>query len=101
MTLILSNDDIDAVLTMSECIAVIEDAYVELSEGRAISRPRSDSLVPTSRPDALYGLKTMDGVAPKLGVGDPAQVPRSDQLVHTAQGPGTVVSSSRGRERRP
>ena len=69
MTLILSNDDIEAVLTMSECVAVIEDAYIELSEGRAVSRRRSDSIVPTSRPDALYGLKTMDGVAPKLGVG--------------------------------
>lgn len=68
MTLILSNDEVEAVLTMPECIAAIEDAYVELSEGRAVSRRRSDSIVPTSRPDALYSLKTMDGVAPKLGV---------------------------------
>ena len=69
MTLILSNQDVEAVVTMPECIAVIEDAYVELAEGRGVSRRRSDSIVPTSRADALYALKTMDGVAPKLGVG--------------------------------
>ena len=69
MTLILSNEDIEAVVAMPECIAVLEEAYVELARGRAVSRRRSDSIVPTKRPDALYALKTMDGVAPKLGVG--------------------------------
>lgn len=69
MTLILSNEDIEAVVAMPECIAVLEEAYVELARGRAVTRRRSDSIVPTKRPDALYALKTMDGVAPKLGVG--------------------------------
>jgi alanine dehydrogenase len=69
MTLILSNDDVDKLLTMPDCIAVLEEAYVELAEGRGISRTRSDSLTPTSRADALYSLKSMDGVIPKFGVG--------------------------------
>lgn len=69
MTLILSNDDVENLLSMPECIAVMEDAYRELAEGRGVSRTRSDSLAPTRRPEALYSLKTMDGVAPKLGVG--------------------------------
>ena len=34
MTLILSNDDVEKLLTMRECIEVMQDAYVELAEGR-------------------------------------------------------------------
>jgi alanine dehydrogenase len=69
MTLILSNDDVDKLLTMPECIDVLEEAYVELVEGRGVNRTRSDCITPTSRPDAVYGLKSMDGVIPKLGIG--------------------------------
>ena len=69
MTLILSNEDVDKVLTMPECIEVMEEAYVELAEGRGVSRTRSDCFTPTARADALYSLKSMDGVVPKLGVG--------------------------------
>ncbi len=69
MTLILSNDDVAKVLTMRDCIDVMEDAYIELAEERGVSRTRSDCFAPTSRADALYSLKTMDGIAPKLGVG--------------------------------
>ena len=69
MTLILSNDEVEAVLTMPDCIAVMEDTYRELARGAALSRTRSDSFCPTARSDALYSLKSMDGVAPKLGVG--------------------------------
>src|SRR6266576_3783084 len=69
MTLILSNDDVEKLLTMRDCIDVLEDAYVELAEGRGVNRTRSDCITPTSRPDAVYGLKSMDGVIPKLGIG--------------------------------
>src|SRR5579859_5274161 len=70
MTLILSNDDVGKLITMPDCIAVLEDSYVELAEGRGVSRTRSDCLTPTAaNPEALYGLKSMDGVVPKLGVG--------------------------------
>lgn len=69
MTLILSNDDVEKLLTMRECIEVMEEAYVELAEGRGVSRTRSDCFTPTARADALYSLKSMDGVVPKLGVG--------------------------------
>src|SRR5882762_11001348 len=69
MTLILSNEDVEKLLTMPECIDVLEEAYVELIEGRGVNRTRSDCITPTSRPDAVYGLKSMDGVIPKLGIG--------------------------------
>ena len=69
MTLILSNDDAEKLITMPECIDVLEEAYAELAEGRGVSRTRSDCFAPTSREDALYSLKSMDGVIPKFGVG--------------------------------
>src|SRR5580698_2134750 len=69
MTLILSNDDVGKLLTMPDCIAVLEESYVELAEGRGVSRTRSDSFAPTTPEDALYSLKSMDGIVPKFGVG--------------------------------
>ena len=70
MTLIISNPEIEQILEMPDVVAALEDAYVELSEGRAVTRQRSDCIVPTKRNDkALYGLKSMDAVIPKLGVG--------------------------------
>src|SRR5262249_50614513 len=69
MTLILSNDDVEKLLTMPECIDVLEQAYVELAEGRGVNRTRSDCITPTANPHAIYGLKSMDGVIPKLGIG--------------------------------
>jgi alanine dehydrogenase len=69
MTLILSNQDVAKLLTMRDCIEVLEDVYVELSEGRGVNRRRSDCLVPSGQDDAVYSLKSMDGVIPKLGIG--------------------------------
>lgn len=70
MTLILSNDDVEKLLTMPDCIAALEAAYKELAHGRGITRQRSDCIAPTDyAPDAVYGLKSMDGVVPGLGVG--------------------------------
>src|SRR5215471_12132392 len=69
MTLVLSNQDVEQLLTMRECIEVLEDVYVELSEGRGVNRRRSDCLVPSMRGNAVYSLKSMDGVIPKLGIG--------------------------------
>ncbi len=68
MTLIISNEDVDKLLTMPDCLAVLEEAYSELHAGRAITRRRSDCLTPTERADATYGFKTMDGVVPAQGV---------------------------------
>ena len=58
MTLILSNDDVEQLLTMRDCIEAMEEAYVELAEGRGVSRTRSDCFTPTARADALYSLKS-------------------------------------------
>jgi alanine dehydrogenase len=69
MTLVLSNQDVEALVTMRECIDVLEDMYVEVSEGRGINRVRSDCLVPAKRDGAIYSLKSMDAIVPGSGVG--------------------------------
>ncbi len=68
MTLVLSGEEVRDLLTMPECIAVLEEAYRELAAGRGVNRTRSDTFVP-GRNGALYSLKSMDGIAPALGVG--------------------------------
>ncbi|MDB9863202.1 hypothetical protein OAC78_07520 [Litorivicinus sp.] len=67
MTLILSNEDITSVLSIKDCIDDLEAAYLDLDQGIAVTRQRSDTLVPSG--DRIYGLKTMDGIAPSAGVG--------------------------------
>jgi alanine dehydrogenase len=67
--LLLSNEDVEALLSMPDCLAAMEDAYREMGEGRGGSGIRSEILTPTNRDDGLYSLLTMAGVAPKFGVG--------------------------------
>lgn len=69
MTLLLSNDDVDRLLTMRECVDTLETAYRELAAGRGTDRRRSDSFVPGPQEGSLYSLKSMDGIAPAFGVG--------------------------------
>lgn len=67
MTRILSNEDIAQFLSIDDCIADLEQSYRDLHAGSAVTRQRSDTLVPTTE-DRIYGLKTMDGIAPRLGM---------------------------------
>jgi ornithine cyclodeaminase/alanine dehydrogenase-like protein (mu-crystallin family) len=59
MTLILSNDDVEALLPMSDCIGALEEAYRELAHERAPSALRTDAVSTTARSDAVYSLKLM------------------------------------------
>ena len=69
MTLILNNQNVRDLLTMNDVIEVLEFAYRELAEGRGALRRRSDTIVSSdTAPDAIYSLKSMDGIAPSLGV---------------------------------
>jgi ornithine cyclodeaminase/alanine dehydrogenase-like protein (mu-crystallin family) len=70
MTLILTNEDIEQILTMDDLVPALEEAYIELVNGRGGNRVRSDIVTPTTlREDGLYALKSMDGVIPKFGIG--------------------------------
>ena len=46
ITLILSNEEVEQLLDVKDCIDVLEDAYREQAAGRAISQLRMDTEVP-------------------------------------------------------
>jgi ornithine cyclodeaminase/alanine dehydrogenase-like protein (mu-crystallin family) len=69
MTLVLSNEDVEAVLDIDACLEAMETAYRDLDEARGVNGVRSEILTPTARDDALYSLLTMQAVIPKFGVG--------------------------------
>lgn len=68
MTLILSNQDIEAVFTLEECFAALETALLDLGNGQAVNMPRQDLLVPGPLPGSYHGLKTSCGSLPRAGV---------------------------------
>lgn len=72
MTLILSNEDVEQLLTMDMALTALEEMYADLGAGAAVSGPRVDILAGSETPDggaAQYGLKAMGGVLPRSEVG--------------------------------
>ena len=69
MTLLLSNGDVEAALSMPDCLDVLEAAYRDLGLRQGGNGVRSELLTPTKREDALYSLLTMSGVNPGFGIG--------------------------------
>jgi len=71
VTLVLSNDDVAAVLTMPSAIEALEQLYADLGSGSAVYRGRTDLFAPTvARIDepipAAHQFKTLDGAIPRL-----------------------------------
>jgi ornithine cyclodeaminase/alanine dehydrogenase-like protein (mu-crystallin family) len=81
MPVFLTHEEVDSLLTMKDTLDVLEKAYTDLGSGRAITRPRSDIIIPryTNWPDAVYGFKTMDGAVPELGY---AAIRLNSDIVH-------------------
>lgn len=65
---VLSNEDIEQLLTMPDCIAVLEEMYGDYANGQALLVPRIDNLSPSSEPGAYYGFKQMGGAWPRKRV---------------------------------
>lgn len=68
MTLVLNDDDVARLVTVAECVEVVEEAYRDLGLGRAVNAPRRDTFLPATRPEAYYSFKTMEGGLERLGV---------------------------------
>ena len=93
MPLLLTNEDVKNLLTMNDCIEVLEEAYRELGNGRAVNRPRSQTYVPGSKEGFYHMLKSFDGSIPSMKVS--ALRLSSDILF------GTVVNGKKRREKFP
>lgn len=65
---VLSNEDVEQLLTMPECIEVMEEMYGDYANDQALLVPRIDNLSPTTEPDAYYGFKQMGGAWPRRRV---------------------------------
>ena len=65
--LVLSNDDVQQVLQMSDCLAVLRRFFEEDASGRVLTRHRSESWLPHDRSEAFYQCKSMEGGVPYLG----------------------------------
>jgi ornithine cyclodeaminase/alanine dehydrogenase-like protein (mu-crystallin family) len=70
MTLILTNADVEQLVTMADCVDIIEDAFRSLGRGEASGRPRSLNYSPLrpGEPDDYYAFTTCDAALPSRGV---------------------------------
>ena len=73
MTLMLSNDDAEKVLTMSGAMEALEQVYRDLGNGSAVNRGRTDIFAPTvaeigADVPSAHQFKTLDGSIPRLQV---------------------------------
>jgi ornithine cyclodeaminase/alanine dehydrogenase-like protein (mu-crystallin family) len=71
VTLLLTNEDTERVLTMADSIAILEELYRDLGTGSAVYRGRTDLFTPTvaeigADVPAAHQFKTLDGAVPRL-----------------------------------
>lgn len=65
---ILTNEQIEQILSMPECVDTLEAAYRDLGLQDASDLPRQDLLVPVQREGAVHAFKTMSGSWPQGGI---------------------------------
>ncbi|HEX9810381.1 MAG TPA: ornithine cyclodeaminase family protein [Alphaproteobacteria bacterium] len=61
MTLIISNEDVAATLTMADTMAALERSYADLTALEGVCRPRIDIQIPTRAEGRTYQWGTMEG----------------------------------------
>jgi ornithine cyclodeaminase/alanine dehydrogenase-like protein (mu-crystallin family) len=66
--ILLTNEDVEPLLSMPECIVAIEAAFRDLGNLDAVDIPRQDAIVPNPREGAIHDLKTMSGSWPAAGI---------------------------------
>ena len=59
--LILSNEEIESLLTVDLALKCLERAYIGQAQGTAVNRPRSDLYLPGVHEGSVYAFKTMEG----------------------------------------
>lgn len=66
--ILLTNDQIEKLLDMRECVAALESSYRDFGNRDAVDIPRCDMLVPNRREGAVHAFKTMSGSWPRSGI---------------------------------
>ena len=60
--LILSNEEIDQLLSMPECLTVLAEMYRDYADGQTLTLPRVDNIVPCDYEGGYYAFKHMGGI---------------------------------------
>lgn len=68
MVRLLDNTQIEKLLTMDDCMQVLEKAYLDLGDNKAVSVRRVDVSVPTAKKGTCYVYKTMSGIIPRYDI---------------------------------
>ncbi len=63
--LILTNQEIEQVLKMDECMSILEQMYRDVGQGKTLFMPRADNILPCNQEGAYYGFKHMGGGWPR------------------------------------
>jgi alanine dehydrogenase len=67
--ILLSNDEVEELITISDMIEELDAAYRDLAEENAINRRRSDTGIPRPELQANYVFfKSMEGGLPRRGL---------------------------------
>ena len=82
--ILLTNEDVEPLLTMPECILAIEAAFRDLGNQDAVDIPRQDAIVPNARQGAVHDLKTMSGSWPAAGIATSpkTKAPAASEAIH-------------------
>lgn len=65
--LLLTNNDVEQVLTMADCVDVLRRFFEEEGKGGVLTRQRTESWLPHLTSDTFYQCKTMEGGVPYIG----------------------------------
>lgn len=65
--LLLTNDDVERVLSMADCVDVLRRFFDEEGKGQVLTRQRTESWLPHRASDTFYQCKTMEGGVPYIG----------------------------------
>jgi ornithine cyclodeaminase/alanine dehydrogenase-like protein (mu-crystallin family) len=90
MTLLLTNEDLENLLDMRECIAALEVMYANFAKGAALELDRIDAILPVDQ-DNAYNFKTMTGIDPGQGIVAlrvVSDISRTDRRVKLPMAPG-------------
>ncbi len=96
MTLIITGDDVQRLLTMGECIEAMEIAFKDFANGTAVNRPRVRYLAQHPEPDKRYWANVHVGASPTAGI---ACVRAGSQVKY--MGPSDGTRTSRNENPRP
>lgn len=64
--LVLSNEDVERVLPMADCITILRRFFKEESAGRVLTRHRTEAWLSREDADTFYQFKSMEGGVPYL-----------------------------------